>query len=729
MNNISIVRNIESGYYNLTKICNDHNIDFNVILSSKWFNELIIQIIDQLNDCHFKSFEDISFKLENGTHDESNYRGIYGHKLFVITLCSYCSMKNKLNYNYNYVLSVMNILNEIDTSINNKYQEYQNTVKDLTLPINRIEKTSIIVQRIDETNIYKITKSKDKKFLTNDDKYLTLSYVNGDDVYEIFISVMKKYNKLGPIKRIKSQHYEILDIDQFKQIIDEIKLNMFNVNDYIEYSLSNIDNRTLLIDKLKQDDSKKTCLLGLLYETFVLEYLQQKYETKEIYLWRNLPQKICNTLNVNRRDYGKDIIDFKNKIIYQCKYYTGAKLVYKNVDSFIKESLCYADIGFKSVLVCPSITTIANSVVTTLRYYNIEIIRYEATDMLKLLENNDISIETRRFNLNKYIIEHLEDKDDDIMTAIHNNYKTNFNIDDLNEIKLKLNLNKHIHEIYRKTPAQIKSEYVLENWDKTDLELVEYLNKTPELSITMKGLEQIRRRLATTHKNLVLPYRSKLLSSEINDYIRENHNTKTNLQLSKEIKEKFNYDISEDGVNSRKCNIGLTVKKEVDEWSKNKQDIDEYVGRYYKTKTIKELQKSISEYFKIPLKQCTYDRVRACIRKIPLDSRKEIMLINKREDVKQYILEHPGLTTDEYMDILKCSKTCILNYAKEIELEQKEPIITRQTIPSNKRTDIDDYIIKNPGLSNCEYARRLKCSKQTIANHLKTIKQPPRSEN
>ena len=713
MNNYSIIRDVDSNYYNLTKICHDNNVDINVVLESKWFNELTNSIINQLDDINYKTFEDLTFKLENGTHSDSMYRGIYGHQLFIIPLSSYCSMKNKLSYNYNYMLTINNIFTEINK---NKY-----LIADLTLPINRSEQTLIIIRKTKIDKLYKITKSKDRKFLTNDDSCLTLGYINGDDVYDIFNSVMKKYNEIGSIKRVKSYHYYVGNIIELKRILDEIKLNTFEVNKYINVDILKEDNiKNNIITKLKEKDAKKSCLLGLLYEVFTLEYLKKINNTNEIYLWRNLPQKIINSLNVDRKDYGKDIIDVKNKIIYQCKYYLGSKLIFKNVNSFIKEYVSYVDLGFKFVLVCPSITTIASSVLMTLQYYNIEILRYEASEMLKLLEDNVISIETSKFNLNKYVVEHIDDDDESILNVVHNNYKTNFTIDDLNDIKKTLKLDNKIKEVYRLTPAKIKAEYVLNNWNKTDLELVEYFNQTKELAITMKGLEQIRRKLAKIYTNLILPYRSNLKSQEINEYIKENHKNQSNKELANNIKTIFDYDITDDGVNQRKNNLGLTIKKEQDEWLLNKEVIDDYVIQNHKTKTIRQLQLGISEHLNIPIEQCTYDRVRSCIRKIPLEERNDL---TKREDVKQYILDHPGLTTDEYVKALKCSKTCILKYAKEIEKERTEPIIARQTEPQNKRSDIDEYILKFPGLSNGEYARRLKCSKPTIANHLKAMKE------
>lgn len=97
---------------------------------------------------------------------------------------------------------------------------------------------------------------------------------------------------------------------------------------------------------------------GDLYEGFSLEYIKNRYEVENIWLWKDIPDDIRKKLKLSRKDIGVDILYYKNDnyCFVQCKF-TGSLGNLQDAKTGITRFITYARQMKESIRHTPIIIT------------------------------------------------------------------------------------------------------------------------------------------------------------------------------------------------------------------------------------------------------------------------------------------------------------------------------------------------------------------------------------
>ena len=102
------------------------------------------------------------------------------------------------------------------------------------------------------------------------------------------------------------------------------------------------------------------------------------------------------------------------------------------------------------------------------------------------------------------------------------------------------------------TPERRKvNDLILEKWSLSDDELIKHILLVTNMTLSNDSLRHQRMRLMKKNENLSNPYFSQKISKDINEFIRNNINECEEV-LSAMIKEKFNIDLSVVAIRTRK---------------------------------------------------------------------------------------------------------------------------------------------------------------------------------
>ena len=87
-----------------------------------------------------------------------------------------------------------------------------------------------------------------------------------------------------------------------------------NIFDVLQDSIENYHERpTQNLVELRQINTKAK---GDVFEKLCKKYLQIVYQCEQVYLLKELPENLRTYLNLNKNDYGIDIVVIKNNLFY-----------------------------------------------------------------------------------------------------------------------------------------------------------------------------------------------------------------------------------------------------------------------------------------------------------------------------------------------------------------------------------------------------------------------------
>ena len=193
-----------TGYYNIDELCYSKNYNISTLVNESWFNELTDKILEELSDDDEMDFNDVSLKINNE---------LYIHEYYILPIVEYIDKPNSIKYK-----CIMDF---------NK----KTIIENLTIPINRNLPFRIAFYNIGN-DLFKIQIRTDRLSQSSTSNEFTLTYINGDDVLNIFYEIIHKYNKLDCIERVDQNVYKIYDFDKLKQLFDDIKCNNFVYEHY-----------------------------------------------------------------------------------------------------------------------------------------------------------------------------------------------------------------------------------------------------------------------------------------------------------------------------------------------------------------------------------------------------------------------------------------------------------------------------------------------------------------
>lgn len=325
--------------------------------------------------------------------------GTYMHTRLIYYICDWCIDS--------FILKSFNIMDMINKelyikniTLEQKINELENEIKSLNENFQIRNNTQIVFKPID---IQKFDNAYCLYFDWNNLKFkneniITFEHKNAKYIYRMFKFLVASNNllfwKISPIDcEGKLGVYIINNILKLKTFINDIIHDTINIDDYIEDVNINI-NKQKCKELYKNNNVNKQYYRNKLYIYYCLEFLKKKYKSEEIYLWDVMPFNIKNQYNFTDSNYG-DIIDVKNKIIIQSKYYYNEKIDNETLSVFYNEISKFKKYGFKGILMCLNNSIIKEHEIEYMKDINIDIIRYDAINEFKTLETSNIKTYSR----------------------------------------------------------------------------------------------------------------------------------------------------------------------------------------------------------------------------------------------------------------------------------------------------------------------------------------------
>lgn len=611
---ISTTRNHER-YYNLTKVLidNSYKQDITRITRNKYWIDFIKAIKDEfkydvLNDKFvlMKNSQtaeirdlvdsDLCFQIKNVVqYPEIN--GTYYHELFMNYFCEHV--------NLNYAIQVSRFMvqiNKDNEELRLKNMNLEDKIKELTTPLNRLISNIIKIIHV-EDDIYKIYLCKASQSSRETENMKILRYYNADDVYKIFKNTFNEYKELSFGKKISKPYmYQINDYDTCLKCFDEIKNNTFNEENYgvdIDFKVKQLfDYYKDTYDKFveQKNISKIASTKGKLYEFDILKQLKSLHPNNDIYIWNFIPIRYRNEYNTIRNDIGKDIVDFTDKVIYQCKCYDSDVILSSDLITFMDEIDFYKDNGFKFKLVVPDIAVITSKTITKMKSDTFEIIKLNPT--LKLVETT---------NFKKHVYDNWNLTDDEIYKKYIEKYNKDIKPNYVRRTRYEL-LKEHSTLIspYRQLTSTPK-DICLENWNLTDKEILNLIHDKYNKNYTINGVKHLRYSLLETNNTLISPYQNRDESKQVNTYIKNNPNLTAD-EIIKNINVLFpNFQLSKQAIYVRKSKQQLSVKARVDK--NTSKLINQYIKEHLNL-TNKEIADNVNEIYDVHENPFTSEAIR-----------------------------------------------------------------------------------------------------------------------
>lgn len=712
--NMTLIKNNENGYYRLINICKScgKNGSTNDITRKNWYKKIIAESSKEL-------------RKEAQYETNCKPKGIFIHE--------YCILLIVARFGMQHYIKISNMLKQIGKS------EQETLINNLSGPINRQEPYSILFKKTEAPNIYEITCSVYRKSLSKE--YKTKVFINGDDVFKIFKEALKKYGELDCISKTHNNYYYITDIDKVLNMFDEIKNNTFDISNYGIDKNTKLD--TLMNNMIKYHEEgkiKSTTFKGFLYEVFSLEHLKQKEpDNNEIYLWKCIPQRILNEYNLNHFDYGKDIIDAKNKIIYQCKFYTDHILKIDKLETFISESLKFKELGFKSVLICSNIDKIHYKAMNLLKTYDIEILVIDGTNVEDYIKTKDIKIKLDYFDTTSYVLNNWKKNDDEILKYFREYYKPDYKIESLKNIRRRLC--KQYPELERQYSPKLfeaKYEIIKNHPDLKPKELADLITKELKLEkpYTPGGVKQAVKSIQNSEPDFKLTsYNTAEENKEVTEFLKKiiESDLKNTCPTYKEFREKivvelkkqfpnwkteFNSSNVEDRL--RRLNFKWETTNDFDQ---NRDVITNYIRDNYETimsanKNNLAIAADIIKEFNLNVKpfeiQWSVDTIRRKIKSERTSNNQQTKFdksIKEKTKLWEYYLSNKGLSSADYGKFISKAPSTAKKWLEEfaskegVELEiydqsKQGPKNTKYVIAANK---IYELHLKDPNKYTIDY--------------------------
>jgi hypothetical protein len=357
------------------------------------------------------------------------------------------------------------------------------------------------------------------------------------------------------------KEYQFINADDVKKILiknikylDNVLMyegkgiyNIFDLNKLDEI-INNIKNNIFKVERLSIKDeikNKLQLLKSSKNQVSINHYSGKLYEyifayERNLTLWNNLSQEFLNRYNETLSDHGVDVVDEQRLHFYQLKYYPNRYLSAYHVSSFLKFIDNFSDESAKFFLVCPETTKITNEDIILFNQYNINIIRYDNISLNNVVEErpDDDLISFTK----QFYNEHQNKKFPQEELCIEINKKFNTYYKNINHIVRKFY---KIYPEYREEKKNISNlidQYILNNWDKSNIDLSNDIKE--KFNIQMNA-DWIQNKRLTIDKENTKSIKSKKIMNDIEQWIIKEENWyQTDQWKIEKIKELFDVDKS-----------------------------------------------------------------------------------------------------------------------------------------------------------------------------------------
>jgi hypothetical protein len=593
-NDISVIIHLKTGYYNATKMCSDNNVEFRKINQNQSFQQKIIK-----TKKYYNIQEELKYELRYGF--TGRFTGTYIHSKLVNYVCMWA--------NDEYAFKVDHIMDLINITLEDKIKQLECQIKDHCTPVNRSIKTYLYITKT-KTDLYRIFHL--NYYLVNRKNLIKeYKFINADDVHKILKKNIRYLDNI--LIHIGGGIYDVFDLDKLDQIINDIKNNTFKVE---KLSIKDEIKNKLQLLKLNKNKSISGYYSGKLYE-YIFAYernltlwnnLSQEFLNKyneilldhgvdivdeqklHFYQLKHYPNRYLPSSHVSSflkfidncsielakfflvcpettKITDEDIILFNQYNIQIIRYDNVSlnDLVEEhqfddNLINFIKQFYDkHQNKQFSNEELCIEVNKKFNT------YY--KNISRMIVNFYKLYPEYREKRKNISNLINRYILENWDFSN----VSLSNNIKEKFNI----EMNADWIQNKRL-TLDKENTESTKSKKIMndieqwiikeENWYQTDQWKIEKIKELFGVEKTISSIRHISSRRLKKYSEgikredgsiyyLTSPYQEQYKQDgTINEYIKENWEKDRKI-LSKEIKEKFNYDITPQAIGSRQSKI------------------------------------------------------------------------------------------------------------------------------------------------------------------------------
>lgn len=377
-NEINIIQRNKDKYVNATKLCLQFNRVFRKIYDNKSWKDFYEEFQKTISRPRKDGF---IYEIKTGYKFELH--GTYIHPKLINFVAFWASSKYAFKVSY-----IMDIINEElyikNITLDRKINEMEENLKDLTTPRNRLKfPAKICLFNTELENKFRVVCYKSDLYVKHQNLHTFFDITNGDDVISILRKLIKKYINIGNIYKY-DRYWNISNIEEFKNIIYDIKYNEFSFEKYdVNICKCLEDRRNYLLERRKIMPYLTKQINGYLYEIDALPILKERLKLKEIYHFLYTPESVKNQLNLSDKDNGIDAIGIDNSnnfIIFQMKHYEKSYIKSSSLKSFI--NICESSPeNLKYFLVFPSSGKIEKYDENILKSLNVEYINIDIVDL------------------------------------------------------------------------------------------------------------------------------------------------------------------------------------------------------------------------------------------------------------------------------------------------------------------------------------------------------------
>lgn len=362
-------------------IDNTDNIDENdyKIIDENDINENDYKIIEKndIKKCYYKLI-----------HVENEYKGYYFHPdlflYFIIWLDKKIAIKyiKLLNIIFqNQSLTGKSINKYTDEMVNNLINKINFQENMLQMQMNTITQQTETIENQTKT-IEELEVIKEKFIKANPSLGSIKILIVSDNEIKIQNTSYELLKTKGTLKIYTNYDHKII-YDNIKTIIKD------NPTDYIQYIENNkfyISNTEKAIELIENiiNGRYELCVSNKNFDEEIKKYRNPENKGKlyeyqcakhfNVILWKNVSEVYLKTYNLNKKDVGVDLIDVKNKILYQCKNY-NTRLNMSKLATFERTFKLFKskDEEWKQILIVNDINKLSSDVINNYKNNIVEI--------------------------------------------------------------------------------------------------------------------------------------------------------------------------------------------------------------------------------------------------------------------------------------------------------------------------------------------------------------------
>lgn len=450
-NGVNVMKHIETGYYNIGRICSDNGKRYPDISRNLSYIHYLNNLINKAKSSNLLIFESLKkygpvLDFNEGFRNE--VKGTYAHPLLTSYVCSWAIPEYEINANIElYEMSEELQLRNI--TFENKIDEMKAEIENMKI---QLKNANNCMKRVE--NSIRIDKEGDsyhlfidyKERIINENTVGSVVLYNANEV----LRLMNFYAKNKCVNNIEYKGQNMFQTDQYEKLIKYI---------------NDVSDNTLSV-KLDYDDMIEK-IMNANYKSYI-PYLFEIYCSKEYYI---SPFKFALTesIGLGKKDRGCDLLDIDSKATGQCKYYIANKLGRKKLLTYF-EFVRTLDYDENYLFVNDNIK------------FESDIIIYNSD--MEIMENNKLNPKEEYF-----ITIPGSDKKISIM-FINNNKFMSF----VNEVETKYNLDEN-----RKVNKEV-AEYAENLKREMEIKVQQFKNKKAVIASKIAEIKAIEDHKKTIHE-------------------------------------------------------------------------------------------------------------------------------------------------------------------------------------------------------------------------------------